>query len=241
MIIRTRGIILGHIPYKESSIICKIYTEELGIKSFLIHNVRSKKNGSNTLFLQPLTLVDLEVYHQPKATLLRIKEHRITVPFHSIPFHQGKRAITFFITEVLEKSLKEEHGNREMFTFLTHSIELFDTQDHYSENFHIFILFFLTKYLGFFPHDHAIEEDVYFDLVEGKYTLQAPLHQQILQPNEAKVWKEISQQGHRLLTSHKIERNNRQMVLDKLLEYYSLHIPAFGEIKTLKILQQLFD
>lgn len=242
MIVRTKGIVLSHIPYKESSIICKIYTEELGIKSFIVHNVRSKKNSNNTIFLQPLTLVDLDIYHKAKATLHRIKEHRITIPFHSIPFNQNKRAVTFFVTEALEKCLKEEHANSDMFAFLSQAIELFDSQGHYSENFHIFLLFFLTKYLGFFPHSVENEgDDRYFDLREGKYCLIPPFHQNFLDQEDTKIWKEISEKGDKLLTNYKIDRLHRKIVLDKLLEYYALHIPAFGEFKTLNILQQLFD
>ncbi len=240
MIIRTKGIVLSHFPYKESSIICKIFTEELGVESFIIHNVRSKKNNTNVIFLQPLNLVDLDIYHKPKASLHRIKEHRTIFPFHSIPFNQNKRAITFFLTEAIEKCLKEEQPNREIFAFLTKAIELFDTQEQQIENFHLFILFTLTKFLGFFPHPPENENELYFDLLNGKYVAVQPHHNHYLNPSATKIWLDLSEMGEKLLDNHKIERSQRSDILANLLEYYKLHIPEFGTLKTIDILHQIF-
>ena len=241
MIIRSRGVVLSHINYKETSIICKIYTEELGIQSFIVHGVRTKKNSSNTAFLQPLTLMELEIYYKTKSKLHLIKEHRIVNPFHSIPFNQSKRAITFFLTEALEKSLNEEQANHDMFIFMTNSIELFDSLNENVENFHLFFLFFLTKFLGFYPHPAENDKEIYFDMIEGKYCSRIPMHQHYLNPDEAQLWMQVSKQGADLLSGYKFERTARQTIIDKLLEYYTLHIPAFGNLNSLKILQQLFD
>ena len=241
MIIRTRGLVLGHMAYKEQSIICKVYTEELGTKSFIIHNVRSKRNSSNAIFLQPLTLVELEIYGGTKGGLNRIKEHAVARAFKTIPFNQVKRAVTFFVTEVLEKCLKEEHENHDLFRFLWHSIELFDEQEHNSENFHIFMLLYLSKHLGFFPHEKENQEDQFFDLLEGKYCYTIPSHPHYLNMEEAAIWSKLSEAGEQLLFDTKLERGERQIMIANLLAYFKLHVANFNEIVSYKILQQLFD
>lgn len=241
MIIRTRGLVLGHMVYKEQSIICKIYTEELGTKSFIIHNVRSKRNSSNAIFLQPLTLVELEIYGGTKGGLNRIKEHAVSRAFKSIPFNQVKRAITFFVTEVVEKCLKDEQSNHDLFNFLWHSIELFDEQEHNSENFHIFLLLYLSKHLGFYPHERENEQELYFDLLEGKYCITIPPHPHYLGFNETVIWNKLSNAGEHLLFDFKLERGERQIMISNLLAYYRLHVANFNEIVSYKILQQLFD
>lgn len=241
MIIRTRGVVLGHMAYKEQSIICKIYTEELGTKSFIIHNVRSKRNSCNALFLQPLTLIELEIYGETKGGLNRIKEHSVARAFKSIPFNQVKRAITFFVTEVIEKCLKEEQPNHDLFNFIWHSVELFDEQEQNSENFHLFLLLYLSKHLGFYPHNREDTNQRHFDLAEGKYCSHLPPHPHYLSIEETNIWHKLSQAGELLLFEYKLERSERQIMIANLLSYYRLHIANFNEIVSYKILQQLFD
>jgi DNA repair protein RecO (recombination protein O) len=74
MLHKTRGIALNYIRYRESSIIAKIYTEAFGIQSYIVNGVRSSKSKMNRIALfQPLTLLDMVVYHKSKeATIHRI-------------------------------------------------------------------------------------------------------------------------------------------------------------------------
>ena len=67
MLYKTRGIALNYIRYRESSIIAKIYTEAFGIQSYIVNGVRSSKSKTNRIALfQPLTLLDMVVYHKSK-------------------------------------------------------------------------------------------------------------------------------------------------------------------------------
>ena len=43
MIQQTKGIVLSSIKYAESSIICRIYTESLGLQSYIVNGVRKRK------------------------------------------------------------------------------------------------------------------------------------------------------------------------------------------------------
>ena len=51
MIIKTNGIVLKYLKYKESSIICKIYTESHGLQSFIVNGVRSTKSSQLSIYL----------------------------------------------------------------------------------------------------------------------------------------------------------------------------------------------
>ena len=41
---KTRGLVLSYIKYKETSIICKIFTESFGIQSYIINGIRNSKS-----------------------------------------------------------------------------------------------------------------------------------------------------------------------------------------------------
>ena len=51
MIIKTEGIVINYIKYKESSIIIKILTEDYGFQSFLLNGVRSVRSKKSIGFL----------------------------------------------------------------------------------------------------------------------------------------------------------------------------------------------
>ena len=79
MIYKTKGIVLNFIKFKESSIICKIFTESFGLQSYIINGVRSSNKNKNMSLFQPLTILDLIVYNKRSANLQRLKEMKIDV------------------------------------------------------------------------------------------------------------------------------------------------------------------
>ena len=52
MTYKTKGIVLNFIKFKESSIICKIFTESFGLQSYIINGVRSSNKSKNMSLFQ---------------------------------------------------------------------------------------------------------------------------------------------------------------------------------------------
>ena len=71
--LKTRGIVINHIEYKETSIV-KIITEALGLKSYIINGVRSKKPKFNPILFYPLSILDMVVYNKKKNGLQYVSE-----------------------------------------------------------------------------------------------------------------------------------------------------------------------
>ncbi len=241
MIESTRGIVLTHTKYAESSIISHIYTEKFGLQSYMINQVRSRKNKGKTVFLQPLTLLDLEVYHTDKKTIHRIKDFRVNVAFTQIPFEPVRQSLAFFIAEVLNKALRhEDRTNQDLFEFLHNSICVMDDFLEGIQNYHLFLLFKLTKPLGFYPHFQEDIESKFFDLRTGLFQLTEPLHSDYMY-----VWqtdllfklKDINIEG---LGKIHLTGSQRAEFVEKMLDYYHLHLSGFSNIKSFKVLKELF-
>src|SRR4051812_40998701 len=113
MLHKTRGVAISYIRYRESSIIAKIYTELFGIQSYIVNGVRSSTSKTNRIALfQPLTLLDLVVYHKEKSdNVRRISEIKCYNPFNTLPYNVVKSSLALFVTEILGKTLKEEEAN----------------------------------------------------------------------------------------------------------------------------------
>ena len=86
MLVKTKGIVINHIKYKESSIIVRIYTEKLGLQSYIVNGVRSAKAKNKMALFQVLTILDLVAYYyEDQNKLNRISEIRCKQPYQSIP------------------------------------------------------------------------------------------------------------------------------------------------------------
>lgn len=239
MIHKTKGIVLNHIKYKETSIIVNVYTQALGRQSYLVNKVRTKKNKGNAVLLQPLTLLDMEVYHHPKKEIQRIKDFKITHPLLSIPFKQEKRAVSFFLTELMSKALREEEENTQLFNFIYHSIEVFDVGIKGDYNFHLFFIFQLSRFLGFGPEESTGDQS-YFDLLNGYFTDAEPSHGFHLSHQALESWKKLFHIHTENLDSLKLSGAERYALLKNLIDFYNLHIDSLGELKSLPIVHQLF-
>ncbi|WP_430812897.1 MULTISPECIES: DNA repair protein RecO [unclassified Carboxylicivirga] len=239
MIHSTQGIVLSHIKYKETSIIVNIYTRKFGRQSYVVNNVRSKRNRSGAVLLQAMTLLDMEVYHRPKADLQRIKDFRVVNPLTNIPFKQDKRAMAFFLTELMSKVLREEEENTDLFNFIDQSISVFDTIKSGTANFHLFFLFQLTRFLGFAPGFEKPQEP-YFDLLNGCFCDNEPTHGFFIEGADLNAWRQLYRLRIDALDALCISGEARYSLLNKLLEYYRLHIDTLGDLKSLPIVHQLF-
>jgi DNA repair protein RecO (recombination protein O) len=222
----TKGIIINFIRYRESSIIVKIYTELFGLRTYIVNGVRNTKTAKIALY-QPLNLVDLVVYENPKADMQRISEIRLLNPYQSIPFIPYKISITFFITEILIKSLKEEEGNIELFDFLVDSLLRFDKLTENFANFHLQMLFKLSEYLGFAVHTAA---ELNEQLVKANYKFYHIEYDEVIENLIHKPYEEVIA----------LNGKARSDIAEYLLLFYSLHLENFGEIQSLKILRELY-
>lgn len=224
MLFKTKGIVLNFIKYKESSIIAKIYTEEFGLQSYLINGVRNKNSKTKIALFQPLTLLDLVVYHKASGGLQRISEIKCYYPFQSISVEIHKSAIALFISEILTKSLKEDYPNLTLFNFLLESIALFDSEKNV-KNFHLSFLIELSGHLGFMPTNAQ-------NILHSGFTKSAT-------PEEENFLEQLIQ----LQNSPTIQGSNtiRRNCLEYIIDFYSYHVENFGIVHSIKILKEVLS
>ena len=223
MLIKTRGIVLGFIKYKETSIIVNIYTEAAGLKSYIVNGVRDKKN--KVVFFQPLTILDLVAYNNSKG-LNRLSEYRIHKTYSSSLFNPKKIAVLLFLSELLIKTLKEEHPEEELFCFIVDMLSLFDdAQDNY-EDFHILFLLAYAEYLGIKPSSADDIEKDFGTKVDNDVAL---------------LLNELLMVQNYTTFSLSISALLRRKLLEVLTNYYEHHFPFMGRIQSLAILREVFS
>lgn len=217
MIHKTPGLVLRFVKYKETSIIVTILTSAFGLQSYIVNSVRTSK--STAALYQPLTQLDLVVYHRPNATLHRIKEIRVAYPYQTIFNSPNKSGIAFFLSEILNKTIREEASSPDLCNFLFQSLRYLDKVER-CENFHLSFLIHLSYHFGFRPDQTG-------EMAETG----------VLSDQEDKALMQLL--GGNFNTPVTLTRPQRQNILDVLLRFYSHHVDQFGEIRSVQILRDL--
>ena len=242
MLYSTRGIVIQNIKYSESSVISHIYTEQFGRKSYLISGIRkSGKNKKGRMALiQPLSILTMEVYENQRKSLQRIKEFEPEIIFNTIPYDFNKRSIALFIAEILYKVLKEQEPNTPLFSFLYHFIQILDETEHGISNIHLIFMMQLSKHLGFYPRFNYSTSTPVFDLTRGYFMSGVPEHPHYLSTEESYYFSHLSSFTFKNFDSLSLPRHLRNNLLIKLIEFYKVHIQNFGELKSYKVLKDLY-
>jgi len=224
MLVKTKGIVLRFIKYKESSVIATIYTAEKGIISVIANSVRSKNSKGKIALFQPLSLVDLVIYYNASKNINRISEINSYHPLHNLRQDPIKASISFFINEMLNKCLKEEEANPPFFNFIQNSIIHLNEQEQETQNFHLIFLIKFSLFLGFKPSSAT-------DFIE-----------QVSNPSFYMSIKNLLLLEDLLSANYetylKLQGSTRIKLLTDLLEYYQCHIDI-GKINSIDVLHEL--
>lgn len=240
MLHKTRGIVLKTTAYAESSVVVHIFTEKFGIQSYLVNGVKKPKTKIRLNMLQPLHLLDMVVYHKDGTGLQRVSEARQLPLFQRIPYDVIKSSVVLFLNEVVYKSVKQQGPDIAMFEFLYNAIIWLDSADETPVNFHIYFLLKFTRYLGFYP---ALPKpvDKFFDLKDGVFTAYAPGHAFVLHEPHTSQWAHILGCSLTDLFTIKISNNDRRVLIQKVVDFYRLHIDNIGDIKSNEILEEVLN
>lgn len=226
MLTKTKGLVLHNLRYRETSLLVTIYTAEFGIASYIENGVRSVKAKHKMALFQPLTLLDLEVFHKPSRGLHRISSAKCYFPYRQIPFDIGKSSIALFLSEILGKVLKEEEANQPLFDFLEESFQFLDGAKANYENFHIQFLWNLSAFLGFAPGSlPEFIDQLKQAQFSGTNAIEAQVLQELIMANYGE--------------SFSISRTQRREFLAGILHFFRLHMDSFGELKSWEILQEV--
>jgi DNA repair protein RecO (recombination protein O) len=241
MLHKTRGIVLSTTDYGESSIVAKIYTEVFGLQSYLVNSVRKKNPKVHYHIFQPLTPVELVVYHKERPGLQRISEIRPAPVLSTISFDIMKTTMILFLAEMIAKSIREEESNDELFEYIYHSIILLDESETAPTDFHLLFLIRLTRFLGFFPINNFGPDHEFFDIQSGTFEKNIPPHQHYLEPPLTEDLSNAISKSFDLTASLNLSMESKRSLLDAIIEFYQLHIENFGKVHSKRILEEVFS
>jgi len=239
MLHKTRGIVFKTTDYGESSVIVQVFTEKFGLQSYMVNGAKKPKAKIARNMLQPLHLLDMVVYHKNTGNVQRIAELKNSPALQTIPYDVIKSCVAMFLNEVLYKAVRQQSADENLFGFVFSAIEWLDHQTAGLANFHLLFLIQLTRYIGFYPDRYLAGDADYFDLKNGVFCRYKPDSTLYLSPPHTQNFTALLQCSFENILQLKLSNDDRRYLIQKLLEYYTLHIEGFGNIRSHEVLEEV--
>jgi DNA repair protein RecO (recombination protein O) len=139
---------------------------------------------------------------------------------------------------VLSYSIKEEEKNNALFEYIETGLVWLDLHDKVA-NFHLLFLLNLTRFLGFYP-DLTEKEKIGFDLLEGNFT-DVTSQKNVIYENNFYQFKKLLGINFDNIENVSFNKQERQIVLKIIIQYFELHLDGFKKPKSLQILETVFS
>ncbi|CAI8350735.1 MAG: DNA repair protein RecO [Flavobacterium sp. SCGC AAA160-P02] len=237
-VVSSKAIVISTIKYRDSSLIVKLYTKEVGLVSYILKGIlKSKKGRLKTAYFLPLTQLTIIANHQEKRSLQNLKEAQVINVYKSIHTSIVKQSVVLFLSEILGSAIQEQENNNLLYDYIERSLIWLDTHQHIS-NFHLLFLLNLTKFLGFYP-DLSKPNKNGFHLKEGVFTDELG-NNNIVVGHELIQLKKLLGIHFDKVDSITFSKTERQKLLHLLIRYFELHLAGFKKPKSLTVLETVY-
>ena len=215
MIYHTRLIILNTTKVGERSLVLHALSPDWGRRSF----ITSVPKGGGMALFQPLSVLDAEVTENPRSELWRTHALSASHPLTGLRTSAAKNAMTLFISEVLWRTVRDGAREDGLFDWLERSILTLDALEGDYANYHLRFLLEFAAALGFSPSLEDLMPFAGGHLSEIRTLLQTDLAGSLLIPLNGQARNEIA---------------------ELLLRYIGYHAETRIEVRSLRVLRELF-
>lgn len=231
------GIVLNNRRFGETSHILQILTRTNGLLTFMVKG-SSRRSVLNPLYRQPFTILEMEYTLHANREFQFLREAVSVNLLDFFATNPAKNGICLFLSEVLSKIMRQQPADERLFDFVRSSIDFFVGNERGTANFHLVFLIKLTYFLGFFPNLSDFSEGVLFDMTNSRFVpLRHDSH--TLNVHDTEVFAQLMRMDYVNMHLFKMSGTERTQILRKIIEYYRLHLPNFGEIRSLDVLSDM--
>ena len=236
-----QGIVLQSIRYGDTSLIVKVFTRSLGLRSYMVKGAFNRNSKHRAALFQNLHLINyVEVGKPNKSSLGYMKDVQLTTVYQSIPFVMNKGAILMYVSELLSKTLTEQEQNEPLYDFITKSLLWLDLVHQDYANFPLFFTLELTRHLGFYPKANH-ETGYCFDMMEGSFAHDYPLHPYYFDAESATTLSKLLNAGIDDACRLPLHVSQRRELLDGLIVFMRLHAPVMKDFHSHEVLKSVLE
>ena len=236
-----QGIVLQSIRYGDTSLIVKVFTRNLGLRSYMVKGAFNRNSKSRAALFQNLHLINyVEASRPNKGSLGYLKDVQLTTVYQSIPFVMNKSAILMYISELLSKTIIEQEQNEVMFDFIVRSLLWLDLVEQDYANFPLFFTLELTRHLGFYPKANH-KTGYCFDMMEGSFAHDLPVHPYYFDNENAQLLAQMLNVSIDEACRMPLRVSQRRELLDGLIVFMRLHAPVMNDFHSHEVLKTVLE
>ncbi len=237
---KDKGIVVRSYKYGETSVILDILTENHGLKSFILQGVRKNKSKTSPSSIQLAASVDLDFYLKENTELYQLKELKVNTVRTSIYSDIRKISLCMFLTELTRRMLNKYETQQHEYSLLQTVLDDLEANDD-NWSIHIWYLLQILESSGFSLLKHEVPISCFYDILGDSVTSVRPVHKAYLTEHEMTSLIHLSQVDVRGATLFKPGREERNHILEKLLDFLKIHISGFRDIHSFEVLKTVFE
>ncbi len=232
-------IALRLVKHSDRSSILSAYTRQRGRMSFLVPAGNGKEAARRRAVLMPGSRFSCVANIREGNQIPNMRDVMPRGEVNVFP-DPVKSATTLFIADFMNTLLREQLPDELMFEYCDSMLAFHDSSTKGIANFHLLFMIRMMHFAGIEPDVSTYSPGYLFDMVDGVFRDSAPLHGKYLERHEAQAVANLLRMNHRNMSRWKLSASQRNQILDRLIEYYSLHFSSLRSMKSLDVLRSLF-
>lgn len=241
------AVALRTVRHNERSSILTAWSPRLGRLSLVMGAGNSAESRRRRALTMPLCLFEAVVSVRNGTELLRPRDMRAwsSPGFHTdVTSHPVRSSVAMFVAEVLSVVTREGDGDPALWQLVVETTHCIASGNAAAlANLPQAFLFRLISILGIEPDVHDYAKGKYFDMTEGIFRNTRPAGQYFLEPDEAafavRAAKAFRRYSH--LGSVRIPRPLKRHMLERFITYFALHHFPLDRLRSLGVLQSIFE
>lgn len=238
---KIQGIVLGVIRHSDRHNIASVYTRSRGRMSFLTSAGSTPAARRRNAMLQPLALIEADVRIRAGVDLQTLGQFSCPAVWNDIYFNPSKRSTVLLLSEFLMRLLADSSPDPDTWDYIRSSLEILDDMEGYAPNFHIAFLTGMLRHAGIWPALETWRPGRRLDLHAGIFIDFPSVRDVTLDPEESKAALTLSRITFANMRRYRFSNSARRHTLSLLLRYFGIHFPGTDRLKSLEILQEVFE
>lgn len=235
-------IALRTIRHSDRSDILSAYSRELGPMSFTVPAGAGKESVRRRALLMPMSIVEGVADVVAGRELSRLSQIRPIVMLQGVYGNPAKNAIALMMADLLCASLRQGQPDHAMWDYVCGSMRVLnDLPPSGVANFHLVFIYGIGRMVGIEPDYSTYSTGCCFDMREGRFCRSLPLHGDVLMGNDARMVAILSRMTYRNMHIVKLCRDDRNMILDSMLRYITIHYIPVDRLRSIDVVRELFN
>ena len=227
-------------PHSDRTSILNAYSREMGRVAFAVASGKGAGAARRRALLMPLNPVEVVASSRPGSELMTFREPRALMPLHLVMSSPERASVALFMVEVLERVLRQSEPEPLIFDFLLDAVGRLNDAATQPANFHLCFLIRMAEMLGIAPDPKDYQPGMVFDMADGIFRLTMPLHGRALSAADSRAAATFMRMTWDNQGAFRLDRRRRNDILERILEYYSIHIADLSTLRSPAILRTLF-